>query len=276
MACYHLNEKITSRGNGNSITEVAAYMSGEKLRDSYTGRIYDYSYREDVLFKGILLPEKAPPEFLDRQALMDAVNSSEIRSDAQLARIVEIALPNEFPFDRQLALVKEFVEENFIKRGLCADIAIHRGRLDKSRKPVGIEPVQKRSDNPHAHIIIPFRTVGEDGFSRNKTQTRFMNSRKYLIELREAWAALQNREFERNGLDIRVSHESLRVQGIDREPTIHIGAAAIALELKGEQTWQGDKYRGIKERNRERERDKERQRDRERERDRERIWDRER
>lgn len=270
MACYHFNARVIGRGGGTSVSAAAAYISGEKLRDSYTGRIYDYSYREDVLFKEIWLPSNAPSEFLDRQVLVDAVNFSEKRSDSQLARIVEIALPNEFPFDRQLALVKEFVEENFIKRGLCADIAIHRGRLDKSRKPVEIEPVQKRSDNPHAHIIIPFRTVGEDGFSRNKTQTRFMNSRKYLIELREAWAVLQNREFERNGLDIRVSHESLRVQGIDREPTIHIGAAAIALELKGEQTWQGDKYRGIKERNRERKRDKERQRDRER------MWDRER
>ena len=268
MACYHLSVQIISRGKGNSITAAAVYISGEKLRDSYDGRIYDRSYRKDVLFKGILLPSKAPPNFLDRQKLMDAVNTSEKRCDSQLARTIKLALPNELSFDRQLVLTKEFVIEKFIKFGLCADVAIHRGELDKSRKPSGIEPVHKRQDNPHAHIIVPFRIVGENGFDKSKTQTRYMNRVKYLEELRKEWAVLQNREFERMGLDIRVSHESLAAQGIDREPTMHIGAATMALELQGIRTGRGDEYRSVIARNKKREREHQRNRDR--------TWDRER
>lgn len=254
MACYHLNAQIISRGKGDSVTAAAAYISGEKLRDSYEGRNYDRSYRKDVLFKEILLPPEAPPEFLDRQKLVDAINISEKRRDSQLARTIKIALPNELSFDRQLALTKEFVISKFISFGLCADIAIHCGKFDKSRKPFGIEPVYGRQDNPHAHIIVPFRTVMKDGFGINKTQNRYMNSTKYLEELRKGWADLQNREFERMGLDIRVSHESLAAQGIDREPTMHIGAATMALELRGVRTGRGDEYRGIIERNRKRDR----------------------
>lgn len=268
MACYHFNAEVISRGQGGSVTAAAAYISGEKLRDRYEGRIYDCSYRKDVVFKEVLLPSKASPKLHDRQELVDAINDSEKRKDSQLARTIKIALPNELSLERQLALAKEFVIEKFIKAGLCVLIAIHRGELDKSRKPTGIEPVHERQDNPHAHIIVPFRTVGEEGFARNKTQNRYMNRVKYLKELRKEWADLQNREFERMGLDIRVSHESLTAQGIDREPAIHIGAAAMALELQGVRTGRGDEYRGIMERNR--------KRDREHQRNRERAWDRER
>ena len=255
MACYHLSAQIISRGKGDSVTAAAAYISGEKLRDSYDGRVYDRSYRKDVMFKEILLPPNAPTEFLDRQNLMDALNISEKRRDSQLARTIKLALPNELSFDRQLALAKEFIMEKFIKAGLCADVAIHRGELDKSRKPSGIEPVYERQDNPHAHIIVPFRAVENDGFNKNKTQNRYMNSVKYLKELRKEWADLQNREFERMGLDVRVSHESLAAQGIAREPTMHIGAATMALELQGIRTGRGDEYRGVIERNKKRNRE---------------------
>nr|WP_296439275.1 MobA/MobL family protein [uncultured Acetatifactor sp.] len=101
-----------------------------------------------------------------------------------------------------------------------------------------------------------------------QSYNRYMNSVKYLEELRKEWADLQNREFERMGLDIHVSHESLAAQGIDREPTMHIGAATMALELQGIRTGRGDEYRGIIERNNKREREYQR--------DREHTWNRER
>lgn len=253
MACYHLNAGIISRGNGRSIVAAVAYISGEKLRDIYDGKIHDRSYRQDVVYKEILLPPIVPHEFLDRQAWLDALNLSERRCDAQMARSIKIALPNELSFEEQIALTKEFVSENFIKQGICADMAIHCGLLDPNRKPAGIEAVQERRDNPHAHIILPFRTVGEDGFHRTKTQGRYMNNPTYLNLWRKEWARLQNREFERLGLEVRVTHESLAAQGINREPTKHIGAAAIALEQKGIQTERGDQYRAVISQNRSRE-----------------------
>ena len=53
-------------------------------------------------------------------------------------------------------------------------------------------------------------------------------------------------------MDIRVSHLNLEVQGIDREPTIHISRIDWQKEKSGERTVAGDKKRDIKERNEER------------------------
>ena len=53
-------------------------------------------------------------------------------------------------------------------------------------------------------------------------------------------------------MDIRVSHLSLEVQGIDREPTIHISRIDWQKEKSGERTVAGDRKRAIKERNEER------------------------
>ena len=59
MACFHLNASVISRGHGRSVTAASAYISGEKLRDAYEGRIHDRSYRQDVVYKEILLPPEA-------------------------------------------------------------------------------------------------------------------------------------------------------------------------------------------------------------------------
>ena len=61
---------------------------------------------------------------------------------------------------------------------------------------------------------------------------------------------------KKKGMEVGVSHESLEVQGIDREPTIPLGRAAMALERKGIRTENGDKNREIEIRNREREEEK--------------------
>jgi ATP-dependent exoDNAse (exonuclease V) alpha subunit len=264
MAIFHLNVRIVSRGKGGSITATAAYNSGEKLRDNYTGKIHNRSYRQDVIYKEILLPLEAPHELLDRQTLLNALNASERRKDAQMARIIKIALPNELSLNEHIALTKEFVFDNFVSIGMCADIAIHAGLLDKSRKPASIEAVHERIDNPHAHIIIPFRMIDKNGFHRTKVQSRYMNKPSYLVKWRKEWARLQNREFERRGLQVRVSHESHEVRGIELEPTKHIGPAVMALELQGIQTNRGDDYREIIKRNVERETAREKSRERKR------------
>ena len=70
---------------------------------------------------------------------------------------------------------------------------------------------------------------------------------------RKDWADVQNRAYERNRLDIRVSHESLEVQGVrDRKPTPHLSLADWQREKRGERTDAGNKKRKIEAQNRER------------------------
>ena len=261
MACYHFNAGIIRRGNGGSVAASSAYISGEKLRDIYDGKIHDRSYRQDVIHKEILLPVAAPEQLLDRQTWVDAINLSERRHNAQLARSFNLALPRELSLNEQCTLLKEFIYECFIRYDFCADMAIHQGSHNSHTQAV-LEAVENRQNNPHAHIIIPFRTVGQEGFHRTKIQSRSMNNPATLIFWRKEWARLQNREFERLGLDVRVSHESLAMQGIDREPTKHLGAATLALERKGVRTDRGDQYREILQRNKSREYERLQRRDR--------------
>ena len=103
VAIYHCSIKIISRGKGRSAVACAAYRSGTKLTDLATGKIFDYSNKPGVVFSEVLLPENAPAAFaVDRNILWDAVERKETRSDARLAREVEVALPREFTRQEQI------------------------------------------------------------------------------------------------------------------------------------------------------------------------------
>ena len=61
--------KIGSRGKGQSAIAAAAYRSGEKLTDTETGLISDYTRKGGVVFSEISLCENAPAEYSDRVQL---------------------------------------------------------------------------------------------------------------------------------------------------------------------------------------------------------------
>lgn len=240
MANYHLETKIISRGKGGSITGSASYITGQKMRDCYNGKTY-YNHREDVVWQKIFLPSMAPPQFQNLQQLCDEIERAEVRWDARTARQFIGSLPNELPPGELVRIVHEFIGSNFVSYGLCAVAAIHRGHNQDDPS----------KNNPHVHIIVPTRTIEPDGFCRKKDREH--DKRKYITIWREQWAQVQNRAYERNGLDIQVSHESLEAQGKrNREPTIHLSRIDWQKEQRGERTIAGARKRAIKERNHER------------------------
>lgn len=74
------------------------------------------------------------------------------------------------------------------------------------------------------------------------------DSTEILNSCRENWAKINNEKFEEKGLNIRISHLSLKEQGIDRIPTIHEGAARN-MEKRGIETERGNINREIKQAN---------------------------
>ena len=210
MANYHLEIKPISRKRGTSVTKRTHYITGHKLHDSYRQKSY-YRNRNDVLYSTIFQPDWAPSEFHDLQQLCDQIEAAELRRDARTGREFIGSLPNELPLNELVTIVCDFVESSFLKYSLCAIAAIHEGK--NARDP-------SRS-NPHVHIIVPTRTVGPDGFCPKKDREH--DKREYILIWREQWALVQNRAYEREKLDIRVSHESLEMQGIyDRKPRRHL------------------------------------------------------
>ncbi|MCL1976742.1 MAG: MobA/MobL family protein [Candidatus Bathyarchaeota archaeon] len=246
-AIYHLTVQIIGRSSGRSAVGSSAYRSGEKLHSiahaAYQAgqKIYaegdqithDYTRKKGVIHNEIILPDNAPEEYKDRQALWNFVEKRSKRVDAQFAREIEVALQKEFELQENIELLREYIKENFVAKGMIADFALH----------------DKGKGNPHAHIMLTLRDVTPDGFGNIN---RDWSKTAELVSWRENWAKINNRKFEEKGLEERIDHRTLKAQGIDRDPTIHLGAYATALEKKGIRSKRGDRNREIKQRNEER------------------------
>lgn len=215
---------------GSSAVASASYRSGETLYDMRAEKTFDYRAKEDVVHTEIMTPEHAPVWASDRQMLWNQVEQVEKRKDAQLARDIIAALPRELNHEQQIALVREFVQTQFVGQGMCADIAIH-DKLASDGK-----------NQPHCHIMLTLRDVTNEGFAK---KNREWNNRTLVSAWRDAWADTTNRHLEAAGRSERLSLESYAAQGIDKVPGEHMGAQAWNMEKKGKETGKGDKNREI-------------------------------
>lgn len=132
MAIYHLHAQIIKRSSGRSAVAAAAYRAGEKLHNEYDGITHDYTRKTGVIHTEIMLPENAPREYAERSTLWNAVEKSEKRCDAQTARELDIALPCELDRQEQIELMRDYIKENFVDKGMCADFAVHDKQDDNT------------------------------------------------------------------------------------------------------------------------------------------------
>jgi Ti-type conjugative transfer relaxase TraA len=218
MAIYHFSAKVISRAAGSSALAAAAYRSASRLFDERLDRHHDFSNKAGVVHSEVLLPDGAPEQFTDRQVLWNAVEAAEVRKDAQLAREVEFALPRELSPEMGLALAREFVRAEFVRRGMIADLNVHRD--------IGADGEPK----PHAHVMLTMREVGDEGFG---PKVREWNRTDLLEHWREAWAEHANTRLAELDIDARIDHRSLEAQGIDLEPQHKIGPAASRMATQG-------------------------------------------
>ena len=252
MSMYHLSVKYVSRGQGRSAVGAAAYRSGEKLYNDYDGLTHDFTKKKGILHSEILLPDNAPNEYYDRETFWNAVEKSEKRMDARTAREIEIALPIELDRKQQLDLVRDYIRTNFINLGMGADFSLHDGKHTHDKDAQHEEAESDRvitPDNPHAHILLTTRPIGQKGLSAKKN--RDWDKRQNVVKWREQWALFQNKEFERLGFDSRVDHRSNKDRGLIQEPTVHEGPTVRELEKRGINTDVGEINRQIKKRNQE-------------------------
>ncbi|MCP4278797.1 MAG: MobA/MobL family protein [Alteromonas sp.] len=215
MAIYHFSAKVISRSQGRSAVASAAYRSAEKLVDERTDLTHDYTRKQDVIEKEILLPKDAPDWMGNRETLWNAVEQTEKRKDAQLAREINVSLPRELNAEQNWNLLKTFVQQEFVDQGMVADVAFHRGH-------------QRGEDQPHGHVMLTMREMTADGFG---SKVRAWNDKALLKEWRERWAEHVNLELARQGLDHRIDHRTLEAQGINLEAQSKIGAKAAEREL---------------------------------------------
>ncbi|WP_114912742.1 Ti-type conjugative transfer relaxase TraA [Acidibrevibacterium fodinaquatile] len=228
MAIYHFSVKIISRGQGRSVIAAAAYRAGERLRDHHLGQWQNYTRKQGVVHRAILLPVGAPEAWADRATLWNAVEAAERRRDAQLARELEIALPRELSKRAAIRLAEDFVRRECVARGMVADIAIHWVQGSDGQP------------QPHAHILLTLRGVEGGGFGPKR---REWNATALLQHWREAWADLANACLAENGHDVRIDHRSLETLGLDLMPQVKLGAGVRRREAAGKVTERGARAR---------------------------------
>ena len=163
------------------------------------------------------------------------------------------------------------MQRNFVDKGMCADWAIHDSENDKGQR------------NLHIHVLLTMRPLTENGEwgakqkkiydldekgekipvidkktgqqkvdKRNRKQWKCQtvestgwNSQENAKMWRKDLAGTINATNEQLGIAVHWEHRSFKEQGIDREPAIHTGAVANALERKGIQTKRGNINREI-------------------------------
>lgn len=262
---------IVKRSKGQSAVEKASYISRSVLVSEFDGQTYRPKYHEDLVHSEISLPPNAPQEYADRATLWNAVELSEKGQKSQLARMLKASLPNEWSYELAEEVVRDYVQRNFVEKGMCADWAIHDSENDKGQR------------NLHIHVMLTLRPITENGEwgakqkkiydldengekipvidkktgqqkvdKRNRKQWKChtadstdWNSKENAKMWRKDLADTINAANEQLGIAVHWEHRSFKEQGIDREPTIHIGAVANALERKGIQTERGNINREI-------------------------------
>lgn len=263
MALFHFSVKQVRHSAGQSVIASAAYRAGEKLYSEYYGETNDYTRKGGIIHTEIFLPPHAPDIYRDRATLWNAVEKSEKHPKAQLAYSFDIALQSELTMEENIALAREFVQTNFVAKGMIADLAVHA-----PDKEGGLS-------NPHFHVLTTMRPLNPDGsfaakqrreyaldehgnrirdgdskYVFNAVHTTDWHAPETLEAWRAAWCDLVNRRFEEKNLPCRIDHRSYARQGIDQIPTVHEGPNVRKMESKGIRTEKGELNRWIKTTNR--------------------------
>jgi Ti-type conjugative transfer relaxase TraA len=214
LAIYHLTAKVISRARGQSIAAAAAYRSGSALRDERYGQSHNYTRNRKAAHSEIMAPAGAPAWVQDRETLWNRVEAAERRKDSQLARAIDIGLPVELSEAENVALVRDYIAQEFVSKGMIADFCIRRND----------------AGNPYAQILLTLREATPSGFG---PKMRHWNRKSNLLEWRSVWAERANQHLARAGHVVRIDHRTLEAQQSELTPGRNIG---VGRGRQGEQT----------------------------------------
>src|SRR3546814_5331828 len=139
--------------------------------------------------------------------------------------------------DDGIELARDFVQAEFVERGMIADLNVHWD--------IGAEGLAK----PHAHVMLTMRAMNEQGFGAKE---RDWNRTELVEEWRERWADHVNARLAELDIDARIDHRSYEAQGIDLEPQDKIGPAAACMGERGLESERIEDHRAVAQRNGER------------------------
>jgi len=163
--------------------------------------------------------------------------------------MLKASLPNEWSYELAEEVVRDYVQRNFVDKGMCVDWAIHDSENDKGQRNLYIHVLltmrpltengewgakQKKiydlDENGERIPVIDKKTGQQKVDKHNRKQCKChtvestdWNSRENAKMWRKDLADTINATNEQLGIAVHWEHRSFKEQGIDREPTIHIG-----------------------------------------------------
>jgi Ti-type conjugative transfer relaxase TraA len=226
MAIQFARVQRVSRSTGGNACCKGAYNSRTKIKDEKTNIVYNFISRKDNVYHEVLLPEYVHQKFKNISELMNAIEHVERKNNSQLLKEYVLALPDEENISLELKkeMVYEFIRENnWIENGLGVQVDIH--------KPHDGEK------NWHAHLLVTTRRFTEDGKRLGvkardlEPQVRGGRTNTYVksneeVNLGKLWSEIQNRIFEKYGLENRVD-------SIGINPQEHIGPVRMRSVMNG-------------------------------------------
>ncbi len=250
MAIMFVRAQMISRGAGRNIISAAAYRHRTRMRDEQTGVSFSFKDSDDELrHEELALPEAVPAWLRSAiegktvaeasEVLWNAVDAFETRVNAQFARELIMALPEELTLKENIALVREFVRDNLTSRGMIADWVYH-----------------DRDGNPHVHVLTTLRPLTAEGFGLKVMPVRdndgkplrvaagdqskgrsvqkvWAGNRETMKAWKIAWAQTANRYLALAGRDIRLDGRSRAEQGLEGIAQRHLGPGKSAMMRKG-------------------------------------------
>ncbi|WP_455296763.1 Ti-type conjugative transfer relaxase TraA [Brucella pituitosa] len=254
MAIMFVRAQVIGRGAGRSVVSAAAYRHRTRMEEEQTGLSFRYEGgKAELVHEELALPDDTPAwlrtmidgETVARasEVLWNAVDTFEKRADAQLARELIFALPEELSKTENIVLVREFVRENLTSTGMVADWVYH-----------------DKDGNPHIHLMTTLRPLSDDGFGAKKvpvlgddgeplrvvTPDRpkgkivyrvWAGDKETMKAWKIAWAETANKHLALAGHDIRLDGRSYAEQGLDGIAQQHLGPAKAALARKGQEMY---------------------------------------
>ena len=228
MATYHLRVKNDTKSSGVKVSAKrhAEYILREegKSHADYINREGAQNNKDDCVFKGNQLPKWAKGS---AQRFFSAATRYEDKGNRRYKEI-ELSLPNELTLEQNREIVGRFIKNHLANHYYAYAIHEKAGELSGERHPHVhimfserlIDDVERISERPACKYfrraakplkgeqVASFERRREHGAPKDKK----WHDKKFLFELREDFARIQNEVLAQNGFSTYVDHRTLQAQ----------------------------------------------------------------
>lgn len=286
-----IDHRHATRGNGLSAVGYAAYIGGQKMRDTETGRIYDYRKKQEVAAMKLFVPNGAIGKYEKEEELWNDAQAQERAKDARLALSLILPVPNELSISQVERIMDDFGTFLMGKSGGAVKVALHW-----------------KDGNHHIHVVMTERAFKEDGTwdlkekkvyaqrpkvengryvydengnavmekvpmlepdpdhpgqmrqiinkkDRNRKMWKRITIKSNPVNAPTFFPELREEWAKINNRFLteerKMDPRSYKDQGLEKKPGKHLGPSAAALERRGIGTYRGDYNRAIKQENEE-------------------------